>query len=224
MLANAVVVAAIIALTITGTVSATYAAARAAIHRTALRYADAAFGAALGNARDEIAASIAASRALPAFTPSPPQPACAGARPACAYYVSRSISLETTPSAAGNLEADANVNENRVAANITVTILTPDGTALAVREKRAILRTFQTPPYAVIAGTSDGSSDLAARASQGDDGGLPPSAENSACTPSTTDETVVRAEYYNDASGACTDASTWRSQPGSSPTPSAWTP
>jgi len=224
MLANAAVIAAIIALTVATTVSATYAAARAVIHRTAVRYADAAFGAALGSVRDEIAASISAGQALPAFTPSPPQPACVSARPACAYYVSRSVSLETSASIDSNLEADANVNENRVVADITVSIMTPDRTVLAIREKRAMLRTFHTPPYAVIAGARDGSSDLAARQEQGDDGGLPPSATNSACSPSTTDETVVRAEYYNDASGACTDESTWRSQPGSSPTPSAWAP
>lgn len=224
MLANAAVIAAIVALTVATTVSATYAAARAAIHHTALRYADAAFGAALGNARDEIAASIAAGQTLPAFTPSPPQPACANVRPACAYYVSRSVRLETTVSAGSNLEADANVNENRMTADITVSILTSDGTVLAVREKRAVLRTFKTPPFAVIAGTRDGSLDLIATAAQGDDGGLPPSAKNSACAPSGTDETVVRAEYYNDASGACTDESTWRSQPGPAPAPSAWTP
>lgn len=224
MLANAVVIAAIIALTVATTVCATYAAARASIHRTALRYADAAFGAALGNVRDEIATSMSTGGPLPAFTPSPPQPACPTARPPCAYYVKRSVLLEAPASAGSNLEADANVNENRVAADIAVSILTPDGTVLAVREKRATLRTFQTPPYATISGTRDDSSGLAAPSGQGDDGGLPPSAENSACSPSTTDETVVRAEYYNDASGACTDASSWRSQPGSSPTPSAWTP
>lgn len=224
MLANVIVAVALVALTVATSVSTTYAAARAMIHRNAQRYADAAFTGALGDARDQIAARIAAGQAMPAFTPSPPQPACGSGAASCAFFVSESIALASSASAGSNLEADANVNEGRIVADVTVSVSTADGTVLARREKRAILRTFLTPPYAVIGGARDGSSDLTAQSAEGDDGGLPPGTATSACAPAATDETVVRAEYYNDVSGACTDASAWRSQPAPGASPSAWTP
>lgn len=224
MLANVAVIAAIVALAVTTSVSATYAAAKAVIHRNAERYADAAFADALANVRDRIASNIAAGEPMPSFTPSPPQPVCGPNDASCAYYASSNVTLETSAAITSNMEADANVSEDRITADIVVTILAPDRTILSVREKRTSLRTLRTPPYAVIAGARDATADFTAQPVEGDDGGLPPSAPNSACSPSTNDETLVRAQYYNDASGACTDESTWKSQPGTARGAPQWTP
>lgn len=229
MLGNALVFVAIIAIAVATAVSSTYAAARATLHRTAERYVAVGYANALADVRNALATQIATGQynagALPAFTPSPPQPVCPASSGACSFYATETVTLSAASAQANNLEADGHVNEGRVSAHIAVTILAPDRTALAARMENVTLRTSNTPPYVAIGGARDGSVDgVATDGTDTDDGGLPPGTATSACNVQTIDETVVRAEYYNDATGKCMDASTWQSKPAALSAPAPWSP
>ena len=68
------------------------------------------------------------------------------------------------------MQANSAVAESRVVYRVRSIVTAPNGITLAVREGDVRLRTFDSPPYAVLAGALDDS--LAARANGvGDDGG-----------------------------------------------------
>jgi hypothetical protein len=160
---------------------------------------------------------------LPTFTPIPP--ACVNNEIPCRYTTSETIALTegSTPNqvdgcdvektnCASNVQANAYVNESRLTARITVTVSTAAGAALAERKSDIIFRTMNTPPYVVLAGTRDWTfDDIASMHALGDDGGLPPATPNPCQTSAanTSDDTVVRVQYRNTVSNACTDGSTW---------------
>jgi hypothetical protein len=160
---------------------------------------------------------------LPTFTPIPPT--CVNNEIPCRYTTSETIRLTQLSSANGvegcnpadtncasNLQANAYVNEGRLAARITVTVSTASGATLAKRENDIIFRTMNAPPYIVLAGTRDASfDDIASMHALGDDGGLSPATPNPCETPeaNTSDDTVVRVEYRNTVSNACSDGSAW---------------
>lgn len=171
----------------------------------------------------------------PAFTPIPP--VCANST--CTYRIAETISfIQAAPATPGpacdasqtncaaNVQTNGYVAESRVTAQITVTLLDARGYSLGVRTATVALRTFQSPPYAAIAGSRDGAfDDVSNGASAGDDGGAAPAPNACAPPPSVSDDTSVRVEYRNKTTGACTDGSAWANSSYSVPTPpSGWNP
>jgi hypothetical protein len=155
---------------------------------------------------------------LSSFTPLPA--VCADS--ACTYRASETIAIQqnssggtcgyASPNCAVNEESNGYVNEQRVAARITVTVTAPGGETLATRSEDVILRTFAAPPYAAILGARDGSFDgLAPAQTAGDDGGTLPATPNPCASATPDGGTVVRVAYRNTATNACTEGSTFRS-------------
>jgi len=219
MLGNAIVLVMILGLAAATALSSTYAMARVSIQRGAERYIQAGFSNGATVMRDSLAQQIAAGqldpRALPSpmpsMTPVAPTPVCVSNATPCQYRVGESFVFDSVSSTQNNLETDVHVNEARIAGRITVSVLAPDSSVLATRTKTIVFRVTSVPPYVAPAGMRD---ETAESRTPGDDGGLPPATLSSACSrpaPGSADETLVRAQYYNDASGKCYDGSSWHS-------------
>lgn len=169
---------------------------------------------------------------LPSFTPLPSS--CIDS--ACNYTAHETIAVEpnapsaacdaSSPNCAVNEESNGYVNEQRVAARITVTITAPGGETLATRSADVILRTFATPPFAAIAGARDGSfGGLPPAQTAGDAGGTLPATPNPCASAPPDDDTVIRVAYRNAVTNACTDGSTFRNNAYSASSPnSGWSP
>ncbi|MBV9271520.1 MAG: hypothetical protein JO165_10515 [Candidatus Eremiobacteraeota bacterium] len=220
---------AVLALAALTAVTSTFAMTRIAIERGAERYIAVGYENGVSALRESLAQRITAGqldpRALPspipAMTPIPPTAACASTTSPCPYRVSESFTFDPSTSAENNLESDAHVNEARISAHVTVSVLAPDSTVLVSRSKSVTLRITSVPPYVTPAGTRDATS---LTPTLGDDGGLPPPTPSSACASAAPggDETVVRAQYYNDANGKCYDGSAWHSAPAARTSTTGW--
>ena len=229
ILGNALFYIALVALIASTFLSAGIGMTRATIHRLAQTYIAAGFARAQASLQQTLAAELQAGplpSPLPTFTPLP-QTCAAGP---CAYKIGASIVFtrigapsvssqcdQTLSNCAFNEQANAYVNEGRMTARITVTVsASGDGAVLVSRTQDVVLRTMSTPPYAVLAGTRDGSfGDVLAKHAAGDDGGEAASSVNpcaSPAPPGTSDDTVVRVAYRNQTTNACSDGSTWRTQ------------
>jgi hypothetical protein len=233
---------------LTGVVTATFLSAglamtRASIHRLAQTYVASGYQRAASTLQQTLAEDLRAGglpSPLPSFTPLPET--CVDSSNPCRYENTASIALtqSSVPAAsaqcdsnqtncASNEQANAYVQESRITARITVTIAAAaDGTVLAQRTGDVIVRTMKTPPYAVIAGSRDGTfDDVVGRHAVGDDGGALPATPNPCSSPlpaGISDDTAVRVAYRNQTTNACTDGSAWRTESYSTDSGSAWSP
>lgn len=126
-------------------------------------------------------AEIALPSAAPLATPS----ACPGSD--CTAY----------------LQANDSVAEGRIPVTVSAKVTSMDGTVLATRNASVTFRTFNTAPYAVLAGSLDATLDDIARKQNDDDGGATSGAT-----------TLVNVEYVNAANPAATPipGNVWRPQ------------
>jgi hypothetical protein len=108
--------------------------------------------------------------------------ACAAETPASCpfhYRIRATITAGSSSAAAGGADAASNlqaavINEQRVSARVTVTIVGSTGATLGTRTRFLTYRVFDTTPYAVISGSRDSAAAIgAASAAQGDSGGAP---------------------------------------------------
>lgn len=244
MLANALFYVALIALAASTLLSAGLAMTRAGIHRLAQTYISAGYQRAATSLQETLADDLRAGplpSPMPSFAPLPA--ACVDSASPCRYESSETIALTNSSSpvtagqcdpgqtnCASNEQANSYVDESRITARITVTITAAsDGSVLATRSSDVIVRTMNTPPYAVISGSRDGSfDDVAAMHAAGDDGGILPATPNpcAAQVSGTADDTAVRVAYRNETTNACTDGSAWRTESYSSSagSVSGWSP
>jgi hypothetical protein len=92
---------------------------------------------------------------------------------------------------ASNLQA-AIINEQRVSASVTVTIVGSTGATLGTRTRFLTYRVFDTAPYAVISGSRDSATvNGAASAAQGDSGGAAGTPVADAASPGGFDDTRI---------------------------------
>jgi hypothetical protein len=225
VLANALVCVALIALAANTILSAGLISERIAVRRAAQIYVNREYERAAHALLSEIAPFASTGSfpdPLPSFTFAPE---CVDEREPCGFTGSAEVSpqfadadsplpCDSASACANNEQENAYINERRIVAKISVAVQAGDGSALASREAEVTLRTLHSPPYVAIAGAIDRTNDAAfASAPPGEDAGRPPATANP-CTPGTpgvSGDTVVRATYENAETGACTDASTWRS-------------
>lgn len=242
MLANALFYVALLAIAAMTYLSAGLAMTRVSASRIAQTFLSAGYQRAMSALQQRLSAQIAAGGTqgpLPVFTPLPP--ACAGVAGSCTYTTSAAIALTAATGAAAppgcdpaksncaeNEEASAYVDEGRVAARITVSVVASGGTQVATRSSEIVLRTIATPPYVIVAGAQDDSSDALSAQAAGDDGGVPAATPNpcSAGVSGTADDTTIRVAYRNAATNACSDGSLWRSKSYDSggAAPAGWSP
>jgi hypothetical protein len=198
---------------------------RIAVHRAAQTYVNREYQRATQALLSEIepfARSGSFPEPLPSFT-LPPE--CADERNPCGFTSSAEVlpqfgdSDSPEPCAsdwpcANNEQRSAYVTERRIVAKISVAVQAVDGSTLATREADVTLRTLTAPPYVAIAGARDRTSVAnAAGFPPGEDAGRPPATANPCApgSPGSSDDTVVRVAYENAQTGACSDASAWRS-------------
>ncbi len=146
---------------------ATRAEVTAAARHAAMRAANVA----LERAQDALVESVAVQAAAGATsftapTPSPPESICPtpppGA-PACPFFVATSVALAgqtasgvTPPNqTAYNLQTNARVAEQRLAAVVTATVTARAGPAVGELSRRVTLRTLAAWPFAAVAGTDE---------------------------------------------------------------------
>jgi hypothetical protein len=242
MLCSALFYVALIGVIATTFLSAGLAMTRATTHRLAQTYVAAGYQRAASSLQQVLATDLQNGplpSPLPTFTPIPA--ACVDGSNPCRYQTGATITLTQTSApangsqcdtsqtnCASNEQANGYVDESRITARISVTVTAAsDGSVLATRSGDVVVRTMNTPPYVVIAGTRDGAfDDVAANNSVGDDGGTIPATPNpcASVAPGTSDDTVVRVAYRNQTTNACTDGSSWRTQSYSSSggAPNGW--
>lgn len=242
MLANALFYVALLA-TLTMTIlTAGLAMTRASASRLAQTYLAGGFERAKASLEQTLAADIRSGgvpNPLPAFSPLPAQ--CDDASQSCAYRTAETIVLapraspgpgacdESASNCATGEQANAYVAEDRIAARITVTVLSADGTAIASRSQDVVLRTIGVAPYVIAGGALDASFDgTGTSGSSGDDGGIAPGAAGACASrgSGTADDTVIRVAYRNASTSACTEGGSWRSSSYTIPRESAagWSP
>lgn len=243
MLASALFYVALVAVIATTFLSAGLAMTRMTVHRLSQTYVTPGYQRAVSALQQTLATDMqngGLPNPLPAFTPIPAS--CVDASTPCRFRTAETITLTQTSTpapvaacdssqsaCAANEQANAYVNESRVSARITVSVIAGDGTTLTTRSGDVIMRTMNTPPYVVVGGARDGAFDSVASANAaGDDGGTVPATPNpcSANAPGTVDDTVVRVAYRNQTTNACSDGSSWRaaSYTSGSGVPSGWSP
>ncbi len=228
MLANALVCVALIALAANTILSAGLISGRLAVHRAAQTYVNREYQRAAQALLSEIALFARNNSfpdPLPTFTFAP---ACVDDRDPCGFTGSAAVSAQfgdsdspapcdTGWACANNEQRNAYVAERRIVATISVSVQAGDGSVLATRESDVTLRTLNAPPYVAIAGARDRTTDAVSAAGlpPGEDAGRPPATANpcASSSPGASDDTVVRAAYENAQTGACSDASEWRSSP-----------
>ncbi len=225
MLANALAGVALIALAANTILSAGLISERIAVRHAAQTYLNREYQRATQALISEIepfARGGSFADPMPSFTFAP---ACVDERSPCGFLGSARVSArvadsdspapcESAAPCANNEQTNVYVAERRVAAEISVTVQAGDGSVLATREDDVTLRAFSSPPYVAIAGARDRTSDaILVSAQPGEDAGRPPATANPCATasPGTSDDTVARAAYENAETGACSDASAWRS-------------
>jgi hypothetical protein len=117
------------------------------------------------------------------------------------YRIRATITAGSSSGAPGGADAASNlqaavINEQRVSASVTVTIVGASGAALGTRTRFLTYRVFDTAPYAVISGSRDSATvNGVASAAQGDSGGAPGSpaggAESPDAVPPHADDTRI---------------------------------
>lgn len=229
MLANALYFVALIAVAAMTFLSAGLAMTRAASTRLAQSYLTEGYQRAVSALQQSVAQEIqttGSTTPLPVITPLPAQ--CAGGKSPCRYETSATISFLTTAAPAVNEQANAYVNEGRIAARITAIVTNTGGMQLATRESDVALRTIATAPYVLISAARDGTLDsIPARQRAGDDGGVPPATPDpcGSAGAGASEDTAIRVAYENAATNACSDGSAWRSPPYPGPTSApGWSP
>ncbi len=224
MLANAFVCVALIAVAANTILSAGLISERIAVRRAAQTYVNREYQRATQALLSEIE-PFARSGSFPEPLPSfafPPE--CADERNPCGFTSSAEVSPQFGDSdspapcasdwaCANNEQRNPYVTERRIVAKISVAVQAGDGSVLATREADVTLRTLNVPPYVAIAGTRDRTADANVAAPPGEDAGRPPATANPCApgSPGTSDDTVVRVVYEDAQTGACSDASSWRS-------------
>ena len=226
MLANALVCVALVALAANTILSAGLISGRLAVHRAAQVYMNREYQRAAQALISEIAPFARSGSfpdPLPSFTFAP---TCVDERNPCGFTGSAAVwaqfgdsdspaPCDTVSACANNEQRNGYVAERRIVATISVTVQAGDGSVLATREADVTLRALNAPPYVAIAGARDRTTDAVSGNGlpPGEDTGRPPATANP-CTPGspgTSDDTVVRAAFENAQTGACSDASAWRS-------------
>jgi hypothetical protein len=111
------------------------------------------------------------------------QNACEADDPGCRASLAISFAVEgSTASAASGTSLAENlqdaIHENRVSAIISATLADPNGAIEASATRRATIRVFDAPPYAILSGVRDATT-IASNvgAAQGDTAGAPASTE-----------------------------------------------
>jgi hypothetical protein len=95
------------------------------------------------------------------------------------YRIQATITAGSSSAASGGADPASNlqaavIDEQRVSARVTVTIVGPAGAVLGTRTRFLTYRVFETAPYAVISGSRDSATVNGANsAAQGDSGGSP---------------------------------------------------
>jgi hypothetical protein len=227
MLANALVCVALIALAANTILSAGLISERLAVRRAAQTYVNREYQRGAQALIAEIAPFARSGSfpdPLPSFTFAP---ACVDDRNPCGFTGSAQVwaqfgDSDSSPApcdadsaCANNEQRNAYVAERRIVGTISVAVQAGDGSILATRQADVTLRTLNAPPYVAIAGTRDGTIDGVSdnELPPGEDAGRPPATANPCApgSPGASDDTVVRAAYENAQTGACSDASAWRS-------------
>lgn len=200
MFAQALLTLALVAFVVSTMLSAGLLHARMSVHRLAQSYL-----------KQGYQRAVDALLADPSATLGPLPALCVDTSVPCHFTTEATIAF-ASPAPFYNRQGNLYVNEDRIGAQITVTVRALDGTALASRTSTVMLRVTTSPPYAAIAGARDQTFGNAAPAGlAGDDGGLPPATANpcSSAPQGTSDNTVVRVAYQNAQTGACIDGSVW---------------
>jgi len=111
---------------------------------------------------------------------SAPKSACAAqTQPSCPFHyrIRATITAGSGTGASGGADSASNlqaavINEQRVSASVTVTIVGSTGAMLGARTRFLTYRVFDTAPYAIVSGSRDSATAIgAASAAQGDSGG-----------------------------------------------------
>jgi len=243
VLANALFYVALVAVVASTFLSAGLAMTRVTVHRLSQTYVTTGYQRAVSLLQQTLATDMqngGIPNPLPAFAPIPAS--CVDSSTPCKYRTAETIAFTQTSTpapvpacdssqsaCAANEQANVYVNESRITARISVTVSAGDGTTLTTRTGEVVMRTLNTPPYVLLAGTRDGAfDDFASTHGVGDDGGTVPATPNPCSTSAsgTADDTVVRVAYHNQTTSACSDGSSWRaaSYTSNSGGASGWSP
>jgi len=135
----------------------------AGARHVAERYANVALERAQDDLMESLALQVAANGPRGPFvapTPGPLQPACAASP--CAFLIATQAQLSgqtavTLPgdAVAVNVQQNAGVGEQRVAALLTITIANAGGAVFARAVRRVTLRTFAVAPYVALSGVEE---------------------------------------------------------------------
>jgi hypothetical protein len=159
------------------------ALARISLHERALDAARTGFAGAVARAQQWLAATIAARQSpASAAVPAPIATCVLSAPDGCRMQLVAAFQAPAPAASAPGacpssncttyLQANADVAESRFSLDVSSSVIGASGTALATRNATVIFRTFQTPPYATLAGALDASIGAIAPGGSGDDGGL----------------------------------------------------
>ena len=172
--------------------------ARAALHQRALDAARVAF----------VTGARAAQAALAQGQTPAPIATCAYADANGCEINVQTIFATPTPAAAPTpsvcpgtdcvveLQSNNAVSEGRAAYTISSLVTAVNGAPLASRSGTVVFRTFATPPYAVIAGGTDGTIDALVNGGAADDAGAA--------------GTLITVEYDQNGSAAATAGNVWQ--------------
>lgn len=196
-------------------VHAAAALAQSALRHRAVAAVRSAFDGAVQFERAAIATAIASGTdPLAAAVPSPAATCAVTDADGCAISVQTRIAVATpaagasTPPCAGApcttyLQANDRVSEGRVAVTIASVATGRSAQTLATRNAVVRFRTFQTAPYATIAGAADETNGELYATGAGDDGGA-----------TIGSPTLVNVEYLSAAPGSTPiPGNVWRPQP-----------
>ncbi len=192
------------------------ALANAALHHRAVSIAHVQFKSAVASAQAAISQDIAAGKNPELATMPSPMPTCVLAESnGCALSAQSAIAIATpAPPASGDcpntdctayLQGNDAVAEGRIYVNVATTVAAPNGAVIATHAGAVAFRTFDTQPYATIAGSLDSTQSDIAAAHTGDDGGA---------AGGTTDGTLVHVQYLNasNPNAAPIPGDVWRAQ------------
>jgi hypothetical protein len=124
-----------------------------------------------------------------------------------------------------NVQAAA-IDEQRVSARVTTSVMGPESTTLGTRTRFLTYRVFMTAPYALVSGSRDGATVIgAAAAAQGDSGGAASATGARPAGPATFDDTRIHVRlacatvtaavvpFVNDQQLAGNDGLPWGNAP-----------
>lgn len=212
------------------------AVTRAAIHHGAQRalipgYARA--RAAVLQTLTSAAAHGALRDALPTIAPLLPK--CVDDEETCAYSTTATITFSKDAIETGQSCSIQNsclreqhnlyVDEGRISARISVSVIDKSGEQLAAQTSVLLLRTLRAPPYVMVSGARDMRFDATKDpVAISDDGGMRANIDPCATgVPGTSADTAIHVVYRRAGEGSCTSGEHWRDTALSPQAPERWT-